>query len=102
MHSLAHRIAAVCKLHYRMCLLYVGPCAGALAGHLEPNIHAHAHTRDIRNFAATHLWATILDLHMDRDVWLEEVEWAESSSCKREREIGQNWPCGTPLGEKFF
>jgi hypothetical protein len=49
MRSLEPCIVAVCKLRYRTCLLYVGLCEGALAGHLEPNIHAHADTRDIRN-----------------------------------------------------
>ena len=81
-HSLAPRIVVVCKPRYRTCLLYVGRCEGALAGHLEPNIHAHAYTRDIRNFAQTHPRATILDLEMYRDAWLEGVEWVESSSCK--------------------
>ncbi len=95
MYSLAPCIAAVCKLRYRTCLLCAGLCEEGLAGGLEPNIHAHAYTQDIRNFVATHLWATILDLQMDRDAWLEGVEWAESSFCKQERETGQTSPCGT-------
>ena len=82
MHSLALGIAAVCKLRYRMNLLYVGRYEGALAGHLEPNIHAHADRQDIRNIVLTHPWATIPDLHLYRDAWPEGVEWAESSSCK--------------------
>jgi len=94
MRSLAHRIVSGCKPRYRTCLLCVGPCVGALAGHLEPSIHAHAYTRDIRNFVLTRLWATILDLQVYRDVWPEGVEWAESSSCNQERETGQKLPCG--------
>ena len=96
MRSLALRIVSGCRRRYRTCLLCVGPCGGALAGHLEPSIHAHAYMRDIRNFVLTHPWATILDLPMDRDAWLEEVEWAESNSCKRERETRQTLPWGTP------
>jgi len=98
MHSLALGIAAVCKLRYRMNLLYVGRYEGALAGHLERNIHAHADRRDIRNIVLTHPWATILDLHLYRDAWPEGVEWAESSSCKQEPETGQRLPCGTAAG----
>jgi hypothetical protein len=103
MRSFAPRIAAVCKLRYRMCLLSVGPCEGARTGHLEPNIHAHAYRRDIRNFVLTRPGATIPDLPMYRDAWLEEEEWAESNSCKQERETDQTLPCGTlgSLGEKF-
>ena len=98
MHSLALGIAAVCKLRYRMNLLYVGRYEGALAGHLEPNIHAHADRRDIRNIVLTHPWATIPDPHLYRDAWPEGVEWAESSSCKQEPETGQRLPCGTAAG----
>ena len=94
--SLAPRIAGVCKLRCRTCLLFVGRCEGALAANLEPNIHVHARTPDIRNFVWTHRWATILDLQMYRAAWLEGVEWAESSSCKQERETGQKLPRGTP------
>ena len=50
MRSLAPCIAAVCKLRCKTCLLCAGPCEEELAGHLEPNIHAHVYTRDIRNF----------------------------------------------------
>jgi hypothetical protein len=94
MRSPSLRIVSGCKLRYRTCLLCVGPCGGALAGHPEPSIHAHAYTRDIRNFVLTHLWATILDLQVYRDVWPEGVEWAESSSCNQEQETGQKLPCG--------
>jgi hypothetical protein len=89
------RIVAVCKLRYRTCFLGVGPCKRALAGHLEPSIHAHTYTRDTRNFVWIHPRATILDLQMYRGAWLEGVESAESSSCKQERETGQMLPCGT-------
>ena len=74
MGSLALRIAGVGKLRYRMCLLYVGLCEGALAGHLELNIHADAYRWDIGNFVLTRPGATILSLPMYRDAWLEEVE----------------------------
>ena len=37
--SLALRIAGVCKLRYRTCVLCVGPCGGALAVSLEQHIH---------------------------------------------------------------
>jgi hypothetical protein len=104
MSSLAPRIAAACKLRCRISRLCAGLCEGALAEHLEPNSHARAYTRDIRNFVLTRPRATILDLQPCRDVWLAGVEWAESSSCKQERETGQKLPCGTPLivGKKFF
>ena len=92
MHSPALRTVSGCKPRYRTCLLCVGPCVGALAGHREPSIHAHAYTRDIRNYVLTHPWATILDLQVYRDVWPEGVEWAESSSCNQERETGQKLP----------
>jgi hypothetical protein len=95
--SLALRIAAVCKLRHKMCLLDVGLCKRALAGHLEPNIHAHAYTQDTRNFVLIHPQATILDLQLYRGAWLEGVESAGSSSCKQERETGQKLPCGTPI-----
>jgi hypothetical protein len=95
--SLALRIVAVCKLRHKMCLLYVGLCKRALAGHLEPNIHAHAYTQDTRNFVLIHPQATILDLQMYRGAWLEGVESAGSSSCKQERETGQKLPRGTPI-----
>ena len=101
--SLALRTVSGCKPRYRTCLLGVGPCVGALAGHLEPSIHAHAYTRDIRNFVLTHLWATILDLQVYRDVWPEGVELAESSSCNQERETGQKVAMRTSvLGNRFF
>jgi hypothetical protein len=96
--SLALHIAAVCKLRYRTCFLCVGLCKRALAGHLEPNIHAHAYTQDTRNFVLIHPQATILDLQLYRGAWLEGVESAGSSSCKQERETGQKLPCDTPLG----
>ena len=98
MSSLAPRIAAACKLRCRISRLCAGLCEGALAEHLEPNSHARAYTRDIRNFVSSHPWATILDLQAYRDAQLEEVEWAESNSCKQERETGQKLPCGTPVG----
>jgi len=94
--SFAPGIAGGCKLRYRTCLLYVGRCEGALAVGLGLNIHVHARTPDIRNVVWTHRWATILDLQMYRAAWLEGVEWAESSSCKQERETGQKLPRGTP------
>src|ERR1017187_8153745 len=92
MRSFALRTEAVCKLRYRTCLLCAGPCREESAGHLEPNIHAHAYTRDIRNFVSIHPSATIRDLPMYRDAWLEGVEWAENSPCKQEREAGQKLP----------
>src|ERR1700726_2816245 len=94
MRSLALRTGSGCKPRYRTCLLCVGPCGGALAGHREPNIHARAYTRDIKNYVLTHPWATILDLQVYRDVWPEGVEWGESSSYNQERETGQKLPCG--------
>jgi hypothetical protein len=97
MSSLAPRIAAACKLRCRKSLICAGPCEGALAGHLEPNSHARAYTRDIRNFVLTHPRATILDLQVCRDVWRAGVEWAESNSCKQERETGQNLPWSNPF-----
>jgi hypothetical protein len=102
MRSFALRTEAVCKLRYRTCLLYVGPCKEALAGGLEPNIHAYAYTRDIRNFVSIHPWATIRDLPMYRDAWLEGVEWAENSSCKQERETGQNLSWAPRLLHQVF
>jgi hypothetical protein len=66
MRSLALRTVSGCKPRYRTCLLCMVPCVGALAGHLEPSIHAHAYTRDIRNFVLTRPWATILDLQVYR------------------------------------
>jgi hypothetical protein len=96
MSSLAPRIAAVCRLRCRTSLLCAGRCGGALAGHLEPNSHPRAYTRDIRNFASIHPWATILALQVCRDVWLAGVEWAESNSCKQVRETGQNLPWSIP------
>jgi hypothetical protein len=73
-------------------MLGADPCKGASTGYLEPNTHARACTRDIRNFVLTLPWATVLDPPMYRDTWLEEVEWAGSSSCKQAREIGQKLP----------
>jgi hypothetical protein len=105
MSSLAPRIAVACKLRCRTSLLCAGPREGALAGYLEPNSHARAYTRDIGNFVLTHPWATILDLQACRGAWLVGVEWAESNSCKQERETGQNLPWGNPLlvlGKKSF
>jgi hypothetical protein len=90
------RIAVVCKLRCRTRLLCAGPYKEALAGHLEPNSPARAYTRDIRNFASIHPWATILALQVCRDVWLAGVEWAESNSCKQVRETGQNLPWSIP------
>jgi len=98
MRSLAPRIAAVCKPRYTLYPLCVGRFERASTGHLVPNIRKHACTRDIRNFVSSHPWATILDLQAYRDAQLEEVEWAESNSCKQERETGQKLPCGTPVG----
>jgi|SRR5580693_2972809 hypothetical protein len=96
MSSLAPRIAVACKLRCRTSLLCAGPYKEALAGHLEPNSPARAYTRDIRNFASIHPWATILALQVCRDVWLAGVEWAESNSCKQVRETGQNLPWSIP------
>src|ERR1035438_6540412 len=92
MNSLALRIAGVCKLRYKTCLLYVDRCKRASTEHRGPNTHVRACKRDIRNFVQTRRWATILDPELYRGAWLEEVAWAESSFCKRERETGQTLP----------
>jgi hypothetical protein len=95
MRSPAPRIVAVCKPRYKTCLLGVDRCEGALAEYLEPHIHAHVYRRDTRNFFWTHPRARVLDRQIHRDASLEEVGWAENSSCKRERGIGQKLSCST-------
>jgi hypothetical protein len=102
MHSLARGIPAECKPRYKLYPPCVGRFERASTGHLAPNIRKHACMRDIRNFVSTHPWATILDLRRYRDARLEGVEWAESNSCKQERETGQKLTCGTSASSSCF
>ncbi len=87
LRSFLYRIALRCKRRYDLYGLDVGPLQQTEAGHLRWNTRTRACSEDIKSFAASRPWATMIDLEVYRDAWARGAGWAESSSCKLEKAI---------------
>lgn len=86
-HSFLHRMVARYRRRYGVWFLSGMPLSELEEDGLRyPNIRTRACIDDMRNYAETHPWATILDLETYRDAWQAGVEWAESNYCKASTE----------------
>jgi hypothetical protein len=92
-HTYLHRMASRYKRRYGAYFVSHLPLSElGEDGVRVPNIRVRSCIDDMRNYAESHPWATILDLEMYRDAWLAGAEWADHNSCKPDTVIVPNHP----------
>ena len=82
-HSFLHRMASRCRRRFGAYVVWMYPFPlQTAAGLVPPDIHIPACIDDMRNYAASHPWATILDLELYGDAWRAGAAWTLRSAGK--------------------